>query len=214
MQFCCFHLKILHVFHSRMATNHFPEHCTESKCWGNYLQCIKEKTKANPKNILFPQTLMYSLTLQIYKLIQVIHVAHSCSDKPFSCPWPQNNTSHNAQITEARFKPAQGLSGSINPFIIARCPSKSTYLSQLWNTIISTALSRVKVPLHRRIRTLPCYVLHWNQSVPGMLVFKKMVHWNQMNGNDVKYFVLAFSGERGKHIKDFIFIPKTYATFS
>lgn len=35
-----------------------------------------------------------------------------------------------------------------------------------------------------------------------------------MNGKDVKYFVMAFSSERGKCVKCLIFLPKKFAIFS
>lgn len=165
---------------------------------------------------MFPHTLLHNLTLQVYKLIQVINVAHSCSDKPFSSPWLQNNTSYDEQITNwSKIKTCTKHACQHQSIHCHQVPLQANIPDfQLWNTIIFTALTRVKVPLHWRIWTLFCYAFYWNQSVSGMRAFKKTMCWTEMNGKDVKYFGLAFGGERGKRVKHFIFIPKKFVIFS
>lgn len=135
----------------------------------------------NP-NQVFPHTLSYSLTLQVYKLIQVIHVAHSCSDKPFSSPWLENNTSHDKQITNwSKIQTSTKHACQHQSIHYHQVPLQANRPDfQLKNTIIFTALTRVKVPLHWRIWTLFCYALYWNESVSRMCAFKKTMYWNEI----------------------------------
>lgn len=171
----------------------------------------KNHKKAQPKpDKIFPHTLLHSLTLQFYKLIQVIHVGHSCSDKPFSSPWEQFRTVQvnvNKWQTEARFKPAQRMSASINPFITTSFPSKSTYL--IFSTIIFTAPTRGQIPLESLNFILPCVVLKSVYFQDTQFQEENVLKWNERN----EINMLAFSGQRGKYVKHFISIHENFVVF-
>jgi len=86
MQFHCFYLKISYVFTPGWQL--IFSHNTALKANVEVITYnVLKKTKQNKKtNQVFPHSFLHSLTLQVYKLFQAIHVAHSYSDKPFSSP--------------------------------------------------------------------------------------------------------------------------------